>query len=317
VGEGLDPGEAGEESLRRIGRFCTSLSGELASGAQLLLARHRYAVDAGGGGPHRNVLGHPLFELPIWVDNAVAGGPLSRDVILDICEASLCGYLSVRAEDDYFDGEIDDAGTTMMVAGVFRTRHQALMASLLSDPRFWRRFEEAWFGYAAAMLLERRLHRASEGLADEEFDRVLDRSQPLELPAAAVLALKGKWHLRPEVGAMVRHLTKATQLLDDFIDAPEDLARGNHTLMVRRLGGDEGDVVLRRNMVAWCDRVRAEADVELDAAARIAGSLGIVEIIPWVEKRRRLTEEAARRMFEALFARLNNRSQGPAALPTI
>ena len=163
-----------------------------------LLQRHGYRVEADGGGSHRNVLGHPLFELPIWLDGATAGeGRLGREVLLGIRESSLCGYLSVRAEDDHFDGEWRDAAAAMTVSGFFRARHQALLAPLVSDRRFWERFEAVWQHYGEAMLLERALHDPARKFGRPEFDAVLDRSQPLEIPGDTVLAIKGCWSSAP------------------------------------------------------------------------------------------------------------------------
>lgn len=302
------PAEAGQESIRRIGRLVAGLGGELGKLAAHLLDRHGYVIGSDGGGPHLNVLGHPLFELPIWLDRATAdSGELGRDTLLDICESSLCGYLSVRAEDDYFDGDWDDARGAMMLSGFFRARHHALLAPLVSDRRFWLRSESLWQAYGEAMLLERSFHEADMHYGPEEFERVLDRSQPLEIPCNAVLSIKGCPDTTGQLAELVRHLTRATQLFDDFVDAPDDLAAGNFTWMVRRLGGLEGGRSLRRGMIAWCDQVGAEAGEALDRGVDIATNLGIVELTEWVEARKQVMEQASKRMYEALFKSLRSR----------
>jgi len=301
------PAEVGEESIRRIGRIVAGLGGELGKLAAHLLDRHGYVIGSDGGGPHRNVLGHPLFELPIWLDRATSDrGELAGDTLLDVCESSLCGYLSVRAEDDYFDGDWDDAHGAMMLSGFFRARHNALLAPLVSDRRFWLRSESLWRAYGEAMLRERSLHEADMQYGPEEFEMVLDRSQPLEIPGNAVLSMKGCWDRTGQHAELVRHLTRATQLFDDFVDAPDDLAAGNFTWMVRRLGGREGGQALRRGMIAWCDQVGAEAGAELDRGVSIATTLGIVELTEWVEARKRVMEQASQRMYEALFKSLHS-----------
>lgn len=299
------PTEAGQESIERIGRFVAGVGGELGDLASHLLTRHEYVIGADGAGPHLNVLGHPLFELPVWLDSATGDdGELGRDALADICESSLCGYLSVRAEDDYFDGHWDDPNAAMMVSGLFRARHQALLGPLVSDRRFWVRFESLWQDYGEAMLLERALHDPAASYGPEEFDLVLNRSQPLEIPGSAVLSIKGRWGSADRLAELVKHLTKATQLFDDFVDAPEDLAAGNFTWMVRRLGGLKGGQALRRGMIEMCDRVTAEAGEELDGALEIAVDLGIGELAEWVEERKRVMKRASERMYEALFERM-------------
>lgn len=301
----LHPAEAGRESLQRITRLVARIGGELGSLASDLLTRHGYVVGSDGGGPHANVLGHPLFGLPLWVDQATSSADaLESEVLLDICESSLCGYLSVRAEDDYFDQRSGAPEAVMMLAGFLRTRHQALLAPWVSDRRFWVRFESLWHGYGKAMLLERSLHDPGRRYGAEEFDAVLDRSQPLEIPGQAVLSIKGCWHLTDRFTRLVRRLTRATQLFDDFVDAPADLDAGNYTWMVRRLGGLEGATVLRKGMVTACDEVLAEAEGGLDAALAVAGDLAVGEMLGWVEARKRVMKEVSARMYETLFGNL-------------
>lgn len=295
---GLQAKEAGEESLRRINSFVEGLGGELGALASDLMARHGYAIDADRGGPHLNALGHPLFELPLWL---AATSGIDRAVLLDICESGLCGYLSVRAEDDYFDGHWDQPAAAMMLSTVFRVRHQVLLAPLVRDRRFWIRFERLWHSYAEAMLLERGLHHPGRQYGPHEFDRVLNRSQPLEIPGDAVLSITGHWDHTSKLSGLVRHLTKATQLFDDFIDAPDDLADRNFTWVVRRLGGLEGEQALRRGMIGRCDEIVAEAEAELDGALQIATELGMVGIDDWVEERKHIMKRASQRMYETLL----------------
>jgi hypothetical protein len=295
---GLQPREAGEEALRRVSRLVEDLGGELGALASHLMTGHGYVIDTDGGGPHLNVLGHPLFELPLWLADATGG--VDRSVLLDICESSLCGYLSVRAEDDYFDGHWDDAYAAMMLSTVFRVRHQVLLAPLVHDRPFWMRFESLWQGYGEAMLLEWALHDAGRQYGRNEFDKVLNRSQPLEIPGDAVLSFTGHWDRSFALSKLVRHLTKATQLFDDFMDAPNDLAAGNFTWVVRRLGGLEGERALRRGMITLFDEIATEAYRELDRALEVGSGLGI-EISEWVKARKQVMERGSQRMYHVLF----------------
>ena len=273
--------------------------------ASQLMLRHGYVIDTSGGGPHSNVLGHPLFHLVHWVDEATGQGVVAPEVLQDLCASSLFGYLSVRAEDDFFDGDTTEADVAMMTSTVFRSRHHSLLAIHISDPRFWERFELVWQLYAEAMMLEKSLHDPASNFGDREFEAVLGRSQPLEIPAAAVLALKHRWDLQPTLTELVRHLTRATQLLDDFVDAPTDLAAGNYTLMVRRLGGMEGESQMRLAMVTSCDAIMAEVGDELELAISLAEDLGIEGLNPWAEERKRVIARASTNMFSALFDELN------------
>lgn len=301
-----DPDERGRAALSRVEQYVAGLDGLLGRQAELLLTRHDYQVGPDGGGPHGNVLGHPLFELPIWLAEADGENRLDDDALIDICESSLCGYLSVRAEDDYFDGEWDDPGAAMILSGVFRARHHALLAPLVSERRFWTRFERVWLGYGEAMLVERSLHHPAARYGKDEFDRVLERSQPLEIPGDAVLAMKGLWDRVDRFSLMVRHVNTATQLFDDFVDAPADLESGNLTWMVRRLGGVGGSRALHRGMITGWDEVVAEVRLELDAATRIGETLGLEPMSRWVAARQRLIDRASERMYRALFGAGNS-----------
>ncbi|HUG33089.1 MAG TPA: hypothetical protein VMM14_09395 [Acidimicrobiia bacterium] len=297
----LHPDERGRAALSRVGEFVAGLGGLLGQQADRLLTRHGYQMRPDADGPHRNVLGHPLFELPIWLAAADGEYRLDDDALVDICESSLCGYLSVRAEDDYFDGDSDDAGAAMILSGVFRARHHALLAPLVSERRFWTRFERIWRGYGEAMLLERSLHHPAARYGKDEFDQVLQRSQPLEIPGDAVLAMRGLWDRTDSFSIMVRHVNTATQLFDDFVDAPADLELGNLTWMVRRLGGVSGSRALRRGMIVGWDEVVAEVRAELDAATRIGETLGLEPMSRWVTARQQLIDRASERMYRVLF----------------
>ena len=267
--------------------------------------RHGYVVDSSGSGPHSNVLGHPLFHLVRWIDEATGEGLVEPDVLEDVCDSSLFGYMSVRAEDDFFDGDTTEAEVAMMTSTVFRSRHHSLLAIHISDLRFWERFELVWQLYAEAMMLEKSLHDPSSTFGEAEFEAVLGRSQPLEIPASAVLALKQRWDLQPTLSELVRHLARATQLFDDFVDAPADLAAGNYTLMVRRLGGMESESEMRLAMVTSWDDIMAEVGDELDLAVDLAAGLGIGGLTGWAQERKRVITEASTRMFTALFDQLN------------
>jgi hypothetical protein len=296
---------ADELTIERVNALIAGLPDLVKLHAEDLMSRHRYGAGDDGPSPHLNVLGHPLLQLPIWVDAAVDES-LDVDTMSDILESSLCGYLSVRAEDDYFDGDWDDPKAAMMLSAVFRARHHALLARHVSDDRFWDRFEEVWRGYADAMLRESELNDASSEYGPDDFDRVLLRSQPLELPVNAVLSLKGRWELASLSSELVRHLAKATQLFDDFVDAPNDLAAGNYTWMVRRLGGRDGEGPLRRSMVEGCDQVFAEAADELDRAVLVGADLGLTELSIWVGARKAAMTQASQALYQALFDKVGS-----------
>jgi hypothetical protein len=115
------------------------------------------------------------------------------------------------------------------------------------------------------------------------------------------MVMTGRWEMVDRFARMVRHINTATQLFDDFIDAPDDLESGNLTWMVRRLGGLDGGRALRRGMISGWDDVVAEIRLESDAAAEIADDLGVVNVRRWVASRQSVIDRAAGRMFGILF----------------
>ncbi len=301
-----DPVATGEKAIREVGLFIASLPVNLAAQAIALMERHDYGLMPSSDGPNANVMGHPLFELPIWIDSATREqGTLPADVMSAISTSSLVGYLSVRAEDDFFDGDWPQPEAAMMLAGTLRAKHSALLATHVSSASFWHRFEAVWQAYAEAMLLERSLHQRGAQYGPDEFAAVLGRSQPLEIPGGAVLALKGRWDLSEQLSQLVRHLAHATQIFDDFVDAPADLEAGNYTLTVRRLGGLEGASEMRRGMVSQCDQIMAEARRELDSAADLAGAMGVDDLSAWADERRQVMDSASSAMYSALFQHLD------------
>jgi hypothetical protein len=294
--------EIATEVMTRVERVIDQQTGVLGTLAADLLERHGYRLSPEGSGPHANVLGHPLFELPIWLASVPSRSPeVTRETLLDVCESSLWGYLSVRGDDDLFDGDVDDPESVLMLSTFLRTRHQALLAPLVTDQRFWARFATLWSSYGEAMLLERALHKPEATYGREEFEKVLGRSQPLEIPGDAILTLQGRWDDAAEFGALVKDVTRATQLIDDFVDASSDLAAGNLTWMVRRLGGMDGERALKIGMVTMWDQVREEAAASLAEAEKRAERLGVVDLSAWAAERTQLIAAATDRMYFALF----------------
>jgi hypothetical protein len=208
---------------------------------------------------------------------------LSADSVLDCIEAAATGYLHVRVQDDLMDEGVGEAGPAMLLAEALFLRHQTLLARLVPlGSGFWSRFQTRWLAYNEAMLLEQHLHR-SGGVTDAaSFDQVLQRSWPLSLPAAAVLALAAV----PD-GA---ELDKALHL---FTKGGRD-------------GGERDARELRRRLMlgGGVDEVVAEIHQDLDRAVEAARVLDSEEACRFVEARRAFMADVQRKAFEGLFERL-------------
>ena len=74
---------------------------------------------------------------------------------------------------------------------------------------------------------------------------------------------------------LVWYVVRSGQLVDDLIDAADDLDRGNHTWVVRRLGGNGGRAALlnRMGIGGGFDEIIADIKKDLgsadDAAVRL------------------------------------------------
>ncbi|WP_437877634.1 geranylgeranyl pyrophosphate synthase [Sorangium sp. So ce513] len=361
-GEGARGAKDGDEAaleaevLRRLKALRGRLGGELGALFDELTARLRLFEGEPGEGYFSHPMALPVLELPLWVATrfgaprpaACAGSPELPPLAVDLAEAAAVGYLHVRIEDDLVDEGVGEPVAAVLLSGALFARHQALIArSLPGQSAFWDLFEEVWLGYGEAMLLERRLHRGGGPRDAEAFRRVLGRSRPLVLPAAAALfALSRAEHLAA-LEAFVSALAAAHQLFADLLHAEKDRAHGNATYVLARLGaqvaqvegsgagpsrpggaarpGDggpgepdgRGAAALRAALFArgGFDAIVEEARCELARAEAAAGALGLPEAARFCKERAQYMSEIQRRVFLALFSALAGAPAASAGAP--
>jgi hypothetical protein len=285
-GERSDQLERSIDEVRgRLLALRDSLSSTLLGEFDRLMDRMRLLSDPEA---FAHPLAQPLVQFPSWVSAAVDHGVGRGERLADMVEATVTGYLYVRVHDDRLDENVGDPDLSMFLADAFLIRHQALIAGHVgTDPRFWQLFQSVAGRYAHAMLLEHDATRPESHYDAEVFDLVLDRSQPLVLPGAALLSLTDRWELLAPLQSFVRHAVRAGQLVDDLSDCLRDLDRGRYTWVVRRLGGEHGrDTVLRRLMGTGIDEVLDEVVASLDDANKAALAIGMTEAVTWISARR-------------------------------
>src|SRR5688572_13323008 len=68
--------------------------------------------------PYFQPLGHPLFELPVWVAGRLGdeGVDVPEEVVSDVLGVSALGYLHVRAQDDWLDADSRDDSALIALA---------------------------------------------------------------------------------------------------------------------------------------------------------------------------------------------------------
>ena len=255
-----------------------------------LVGRHGFVTDDADAFFHP--LAQPLVTFPRWV--AAACGGLDEDLVRDLVESTVMGYLYVRVHDDVMDEGLTvgssagaaDVAASFLLADAFLERHVALLVAHVTSGRFWALHASVAGRYAEAMLLERQVSRASVPCTAEDFDRVLDRSLPLVLPGAAILDRADRWDDVATLTTFVQRVVRAGQIVDDIADVELDVAAGNHTWVGRQLGSTTDPAGLRVALATGGLRrlVRAALD-DLAAARALAGSLGMHLAIPWIDAR--------------------------------
>lgn len=279
--------------LARLAAFRAGLAPHLGAAFDALDRRLSLTTERAPG-YFRHPLALPVLDLPAWVGDACAraGRPVPAPAVDDAVEAAAFGYLHVRVQDDLLDEGEGSAAEALLLAEALFLRHQVLLVGVVgAAASFWAEFARLWQAYGEAMLLEHDLYRRG-GVPDAAtFDRVLDRSRPLALPALAVLTRAGCDGRGAELNALVSHLVRAHQLYTDLLDIEKDRRHGNPTWLVRRFSDPPG-----AGPDAAADRAAAEADAAGALRRRLFLEGGFDEVLADVEADHRAVEDAAARL---------------------
>jgi hypothetical protein len=301
------------EVLRRLSVFRERLGPEVGTAFDALAERLRLFFGHSGEGYFSHPLALPVLELPRWAA-AGHGTMVAPSTLTNLAEAAMAGYLHVRVQDDWFDEQVGEPGAVMMLADALFARHQILLAREVdAGSAFWELFEEVWLGYREAMLFERGLHTSGEPYDAVAFGKVLARSRPLMLPPAAALFVAD----RPEDVRLLERFASALnaghQLFADLLDVEKDRANGHMTYVLFRLGARMGDAcgadALRVALFSrgGFDAVVSDALDELARAQQAAEALAMPEAVHFLEERAQIMAGIQRKVFEALFSRLQGR----------
>lgn len=274
-------------------------------------AERIHLFDQEGPGYFGHPLALPVIQLPVWAAQAARrrGARIADAAVMDAVEAAALGYLHVRLQDDLLDEGVGEPAEVSLLATALLLRHEALLRrSAGTRQAFWERYAAVWAGYAEAMLFERALFQREGVTTEAQFLRVLDRSQPLELPPAAILAGAGRcaapgWS--EALPRLVRDLARAHQLFMDLVDVFKDQRNGNRTLVLNRLErAGAGSLAAALLGPQGLDAVVAEAGEALDAAEQEARALDWPALIGFIAARRAAMRSAQDDFFRAFFAQI-------------
>jgi hypothetical protein len=285
----------------RLAELRQSLGPALTDLLDQLLERHGWT---GEWNRLLNPLGQPVAQLPYWTAEIVSHeSEILSPILDDLAEAAIVGYLHVRVQDDLIDEGGWPVEQAVLLSEALLIRHVSLLARQAgTSQRFWSYFEKKGWDYCDATLLERRLLDPGSTYGEAEFDSVLRRSLALIIPSSVVLDRIDRWDLIEPLEDMVRHMVRSGQLIDDLIDAADDLGKGNHTWVVRRMGGGDGRGALlnRLGLEGGFDEIVDDINREVDAAIEAAARLDAHSTVSWLTARR----AAVAKVQEGFFARL-------------
>jgi hypothetical protein len=189
--------------------------------------------------PYFGPLGHPLFELPVWVASRLdaEGTGIPEEVLSRVLGVSALGYLHVRAQDDWLDGASREDPALVALAEALLALSTRLLAPVVgSSDRFWTFYAEVVTAYAESLVAAEALRRRATPVGRSDFEQLLVQSRPLVIPAAALLARADRWELLPALEEFVFAATAASQLVNDLTDVFRDRRRGHPTWTLEAIG---------------------------------------------------------------------------------
>jgi hypothetical protein len=194
--------------------------------------------------PYFGPLGHPLFELPVWVASRLGqeGTDIPEVVLSDVLGVSALGYLHVRAQDDWLDGPTREDPTLVALAEALMAMCPRLLMTVVGpSDRFWAFHAEVLTAYAESLVYAAALRERGAPVRRSNFEQLLAQSRPLVIPSAALLERADRWDLLPALEEFVFTATAASQLVNDLTDLFRDRRMGHSTWTLEAIGAAEAD----------------------------------------------------------------------------
>ena len=247
--------------------------------------------------PYFSPLGHPLFELPVWVASRLddEGIETPSEVLSNVLGVSALGYLHARAQDDWLDGCAADDPTLIAVAEALIALCNQLLASVGASTRFWRYYSQILNEYAESLLDVAEVRRTKAPISRSTFERLLAQSRPLVIPSAALLDRGDRWHLRDHLEEFVLTATASSQLFNDLTDLYRDRDMGHRTWTTDTVGESAaGELWLEvaggaQDMGKISERIRTALSFH-ERSARAARALELTGAETWLMDRQAALE---------------------------
>jgi hypothetical protein len=270
-------------------------------------------------------LGHPLFELPVWVAGRLndEGIEIPRKDLSDLLGVSALGYLHARAQDDWLDSGSNEEPMLIAVAEALIALCSRLLASVVgTSAEFWRFYAQVMNAYAESLLDAVEVRRTDVPISRSTFERLLAQSRPLIIPSAALLDRADRWQLRDHLEEFVFTATASSQLFNDLADLYRDRRMGHRTWTTDAVGRSEGDHLWLELASTWNeqqggkiqDRI-ATALMFHERSTRAARAMELTAAEPWLMDRQAALAGLLRSLRENLLATFVRRmaESGPTA----
>jgi hypothetical protein len=250
--------------------------------------------------PYFSPLGHPLFELPVWVALRLndEGVETPREALSDVLGVSALGYLHARAQDDWLDGSSKEDPTLIAVAEALIALCNKLLVTVVGASfRFWRFYAQVLNAYAESLLDIAELRKTKAPISRSTFERLLNQSRPLIIPSAALLDRADQWQLEHHLEEFVLTATASSQLFNDLTDLYRDRSMGHRTWTTDAVGESEPDGLWLEVAGASIGQERGRIQERIAAAlffhrrsARAARELELTAAETWLADREAVLE---------------------------
>jgi hypothetical protein len=195
----------------------------------------------GGPGPKRGL--PPYWQVfPGWLLNhgdPAADEPDLRCFLREILWGQFCLYLSVRIRDDLLDGQAEHPTLLFAAEELLLEAEQVFSNAFPEDPGFAEFLRQALTTTNRAILEVDALQRSPTGMPPESVELYARVCEIFKVSSRAACTAADRLDRYPAVASCCNHLAMAGQILDDFADIDEDLARGRFNYAVSLLLGPE------------------------------------------------------------------------------